>query len=124
MHAVAEQLEHIDSDLLIDRLDAFLGYPRTDPHGDPIPDRNGRIRSQPRELLATLKPHEQGRMVGVLDQQPSFFRHLKRLQLKRGHILRIVAISDYDRSMELVVNGKRRLVISHQTANHILVSRK
>lgn len=122
VHQVAEILEHVDSDLLINRLDAFLEYPRLDPHGDPIPDENGNLLPTGFRVLATLKPGHRAVMAGVTDQQPAFLKHLERLQLQRGTTLLVHGISEYDQSMDLLITDQHPVTISRQASQHILVS--
>ena len=72
VHEVAEQLEHVKSPELIQRLDAFLGYPKMDPHGDPIPDQNGEMQDNGGVILAKIKVDSCGLIVGVKDTSKSF----------------------------------------------------
>lgn len=76
VHDMAEQLEHVQGNDLVGRLDTFLGHPKFDPHGDPIPDAEGRWRSRPQSLLSTLKPGDRGVVTGVEDHTPTFLQYL------------------------------------------------
>ena len=67
VHEIAEQLEHIDSPILVKRLDEFLGYPKFDPHGDPIPDERGEFQAMPQITLSEMAPNQSGLLVGVKD---------------------------------------------------------
>ncbi|MCS6991819.1 MAG: metal-dependent transcriptional regulator [Chitinophagales bacterium] len=121
VHQVADLLEHVDSELLISRLDAYLGYPRLDPHGDPIPDAKGRMIPTGFLALAKLKPRMQGIVAGVADQQSAFLKHLERLGLHRGVNVLVTDVAAYDGSMQLLINQKQPVTISHTTAQNILV---
>ena len=76
VHEIAEQLEHIKSDELIQKLDLFLGHPDFDPHGDPIPDRNGYIKPTEKKLLSKLKKNQRGICVGVKESSATFLQYL------------------------------------------------
>ncbi len=105
VHEIAEQLEHIDSPELIDRLDKFLDYPSFDPHGDPIPDAKGKIKTGSRKLLSELKPGAQCRLVAVKDDSTAFLDYVNRLGLKINSLIEVVDTVDYDHSMHIVVDG-------------------
>ncbi|HSI90051.1 MAG TPA: metal-dependent transcriptional regulator, partial [Adhaeribacter sp.] len=76
VHEVAEELEHINSELMVRRLDEFLGYPKYDPHGDPIPTEDGHMIMKQQVLLAELEPGQAGSVMGVKDSQPIFLQYL------------------------------------------------
>lgn len=84
VHAEAENMEHAVSDLLIDRIDAFLKYPATDPHGDPIPRADGTVLAAPTVRLSEIQAGEEFRIERVLDQSPEFLRFLADTGLKPG----------------------------------------
>lgn len=81
VHDIAEQLEHIQSPLLIERLDLFLGKPRFDPHGDPIPDAKEQMKQVEKQLLEVLAQNKSGHVVGVRQSSASFLQHLERLNI-------------------------------------------
>jgi DtxR family Mn-dependent transcriptional regulator len=123
VHEVAEQLEHVDSDLLIEKLDHFLDHPKVDPHGDPIPAPNGQIVAIKFKKLCELKIKEQGKVSAVIEQQPSFLQHLDRLQIHVGTNLRVLDKVSYDGSMEIAVNRGATTSISYDIAKNILVAK-
>ena len=84
VHEVAEQLEHIKSQKLINELDAFLGHPKRDPHGDPIPDKEGNLQLIEKSLLSTLNKGEKGVCVGVDDSSSEFLRFFRQARSKVG----------------------------------------
>src|SRR5262245_27415751 len=125
VHAVAEQLEHISSDKLIERLDEFLGYPSADPHGDPIPDSNGKIPTQKSVLLSSLGENDKGVISGVVDHHPSFLKHLESIGLNVGTTVKVEVIADYDRSMNILTGNKKSPIhISNDIAKNLLVIKK
>jgi DtxR family Mn-dependent transcriptional regulator len=123
VHSVAEELEHVGSDLLIDKLDEFLGKPKHDPHGDPIPDAKGKFRAAPYRNLSVLKEKEKGRVSGVIDQSPSFLRHLDNLKIHLGVLIQVISLAEFDKSMSLELKGGTILHISHDIAKNILISK-
>ncbi len=121
VHMVAEQLEHINSDKLIEQIDKLLDYPKFDPHGDPIPDSKGRIETQKVKLLSGLKRKSSGIMKGVDDHDPSFLRYLDKEGLALGCRIQVTDIIEYDRSLKISVDNKKELYISHEVAKNILI---
>src|SRR5690606_22803548 len=89
VHEVAEQLEHIQSQKLIDKLDEFLGFPEFDPHGDPIPTASGELPSQSATTLIKAKTGKKQKIVGVKDTSTAFLTQLERFELKIGSIVTI-----------------------------------
>ncbi|HLP12021.1 MAG TPA: metal-dependent transcriptional regulator [Flavobacteriales bacterium] len=124
VHEIAEQLEHIQSDELIDKLDAFLGHPKFDPHGEPIPDAQGKVKNQKLKLLSECVTGSQCTITEVNDDSASFLQHLDKTGLKLGHELEIAEVVDYDKSLSVVINGKKNIFISQHIAKNILVTLK
>lgn len=89
VHEEAEQLEHAISENVLDRLDALLGHPETDPHGDPIPTRKGRLSSQVYATLATCVPERQLRIVRVVEQSAEFLHFAEQNGLQPGAALQV-----------------------------------
>jgi DtxR family Mn-dependent transcriptional regulator len=123
VHEVAEQLEHIQSEKLVRHLDNFLGKPKFDPHGDPIPDERGNIHSTKAIPLSEANNAQQVTICGVIDHQASFLQHLDKCGLSLGMKLKIKNTTDYDKSMDiLIMNTRQQLHISHDVAKNILVA--
>jgi DtxR family Mn-dependent transcriptional regulator len=122
VHPIAEQLEHIHSEPLIDRLDAYLDFPAVDPHGDPIPDKEGNISNRKQVLLSSLKPGERGTLTGVKDSTPVFLNYLDQLEIALGTELTVARVETYDGSMTLLRSGSR-VVISQQTAQNLSIKK-
>jgi DtxR family Mn-dependent transcriptional regulator len=121
VHEVAEQLEHIKSNHLIDKLDEFLGYPKADPHGDPIPDGKGKINIQPQAELGLLKAGYEGRIAAVKDSDSKLLRFLDKIGARPGARIRILEKEEYDESMEVTIEEKR-VFLSKEVAGNILVT--
>ena len=112
VHDVAEQLEHIKSEKLIDKLDDFLGNPTEDPHGDPIPNAQGKIEKIEKFLLSELKEHEKGICVGVKDTSSEFLKYLDKQQIALGSTIEIIAKETFDLSMKIKVDQKAMTISS------------
>ncbi|TAL60243.1 MAG: metal-dependent transcriptional regulator [Bacteroidetes bacterium] len=124
VHDIAEQMEHVQSEKLVQHIDKALNYPKFDPHGDPIPDTNGKmVLSKERSvLLADVKEGRQYMVTGVVDHSRSFLQLLDKSGIILGSKVRVKAVQPYDRSLSLLLNGKKNLFISNQIAKNILVS--
>ena len=121
VHDVAEELEHIKSTALVERLDEFLGFPKSDPHGDPIPDKNGRFAKTQFTKLIDLKIGDNGTITGVSQHSSAFLKHLEKLGLALGKQIEVNDVTDFDGSVEILVAGKQ-INISREVAKHILIS--
>lgn len=121
VHDVAEQLEHINSPRLIQKLDEFLDYPTVDPHGDPIPDSKGKIKSQPLISIDQVKANFQGKIVAVKDSDSNLLKYLDKIGARPGVKIKILGKEEYDESMELLV-GDHRVFISKEVSKNILVA--
>lgn len=121
VHEVAEQLEHINSIPLIEKLDEFLGFPKTDPHGDPIPDKHGKIKAVPQISLDQRKVGYHGRIVAVKDSDSHLLKYLDKIGARPGIKIKIMGIEDYDLSMEILLED-HRVFISKEVSQNILVT--
>ena len=120
VHDIAEQLEHIKSEKLINKLDDFLGNPTEDPHGDPIPDANGKIISTEKQLLSELTAHQKGFCVGVKDTSAEFLKFLDKQEIVLGSEIEILSKETFDLSLKINVDGKE-LTISNKIASNLFV---
>jgi DtxR family Mn-dependent transcriptional regulator len=120
VHDIAEQLEHIKSEQLINRLDDFLGNPTEDPHGDPIPDRNGQIIKVEKILLSDLKENQSGICVGVKDTSSEFLKYLDKQGIALGSTIEILAKEVFDSSLKIKIDGKE-VTISNKIATNLFV---
>lgn len=120
VHDVAEQLEHIHSEKLINELDAFLGHPKHDPHGDPIPDKDGNINFLEKELLSVVGVQSKAVCVGVKDTSSDFLRYLDKQGIALGKEITVLEKETFDNSMCIQINGNE-FTISQQVSNNIYV---
>lgn len=121
VHEIAEQLEHIRSPLLIEKLDEFLDFPKSDPHGEPIPDKNGKV-----QLPAQACLHEQplgymGNVVAVKDSDSNLLKYLNKIGAIPGKKIELIGKEQYDESLEIIID-KKKLNISKSVAQNILVA--
>ena len=124
VHNVAEQLEHIRSEKLIDELDAFLEFPTHDPHGDPIPDKDGNFNTIDKVPLSTLQENDQSKLLSVKDSSDEFLRYLDKRNIRIGDSIKVIQIEPYDRSIRIEINKKELMISEHVAENLYLKSIK
>ncbi len=122
IHELAEQLEHIESEKLMDKLDQFLGYPKFDPHGDPIPDKNGNIDHHKDETLSDLVVGDEGIIVGVKEHSADFLQYLDGVKLILGTRVVVKKRYDYDHSLIIDLGGEE-LMVSDQVSQKLFVKK-
>jgi DtxR family Mn-dependent transcriptional regulator len=122
VHEMAEEMEHISSEELIDRLDEFMGHPKHDPHGDPIPDCNGNFKSVELKPISALAVNQCGVISGVRDHTSPFLQYLEKQQLTIGKKITITDIIEYDHSVALKTETDKEIYISREVANNLLIS--
>ena len=123
VHEIAEQLEHIKSPTLVNRLDSYLGKPKFDPHGDPIPDANGEFREVNQTLIHQTNVGDSGIIVGVKDSSNDFLQYLDRIGLKLGVSVKIKDILSFDSSIELEMSSKKTLLISKEVSKNLYITK-
>jgi len=121
VHDVAEELEHISSRELINRLDDFMGNPKYDPHGDPIPDRHGNFKAHELKPVSSLEVNKEGVISGVRDHSPAFLQYLEKTGLIIGKKIKVAEINTYDHSVILQTEEKR-VHVSREVANNLLIA--
>lgn len=121
VHDTAEQLEHVNSPPLIDKLDEFLGFPKFDPHGDPIPNKDGEFTARFTQQLTSCKPGDTVIVSGVKEDGPVFLQYLDRIGMHIGASISVSETIPFDNSLILKVEG-REVVLSGEFAKQILVS--
>jgi DtxR family transcriptional regulator, Mn-dependent transcriptional regulator len=121
VHEVAEDLEHVSNKKLIDKLDEFLGFPRVDPHGDPIPDANGRIEVSKKICLTELPLNIQAVVNNVSDQSSEILELLEHKKIAIGTKLEIKKRFEFDQSLEIKIGRQPAFTISKQLAENIFV---
>lgn len=122
VHDIAEQLEHIQSDILVQKLDEFLGYPRFDPHGDPIPDPVGMMYPKNQKAIHDLEMGQSGCVCGVDDSSPLLLKYLSKMDISINTLIQIIDRVEYDGSVEIQIDGTRKVVISKDMAKNIYIS--
>ena len=120
VHDVAEQLEHIKSPKLINELDLFLGFPKMDPHGDPIPDKDGNFQKIEKRLLSSLEVNQFGICIGVNDSSSEFLKYLDKHTISLGQQIRVLSKESFDKSITILIQNKE-ISISHKIANNIYI---
>jgi DtxR family Mn-dependent transcriptional regulator len=120
VHDIAEQLEHIKSEKLINKLDDFLGNPTEDPHGDPIPNAEGQILKIDKRLLSELVENQSGICVGVKDTSSEFLKYLDKQEIALGSKIEILGKESFDLSLRIKVNGTN-LTISNKIASNLYI---
>ena len=120
VHDIAEQLEHIKSEKLINKLDDFLGNPTEDPHGDPIPDANGRIIKVEKQLLSEFEKNQVGICVGVKDTSSDFLKYLDKQEIALGSQIEIIEKESFDSSFRIRV-GTKEITISNKIASNLYI---
>ena len=121
VHNLAEQLEHIESDDLEKRLEAFLGFPSVDPHGDLIPDKDGRIKKIKTQPLTEAPLEKKLTIMALGDSSDEFLKYLNKVGLTIGDTIEISDIEDFDKSVTLIYK-KKSIVLSNAAASNLLVN--
>lgn len=120
VHEIAEELEHIQSDTLINKLDVFLGHPKFDPHGDPIPNAQGRYTLRSQLPLTDLHEGQEGTLIGVREDSDAFLKNLTEKGLTPGTMIRVITHDAYDQTLRIAV-GQQEMSLSGQVARNILI---
>ena len=121
VHDLAEQLEHIESDDLVKRLEIFLGFPSADPHGDPIPDENGKIKKIKTQALTEAPLKKKLTVIALGNSSDEFLKYLDKMGLAIGDTLVISDIEDFDNSVT-ILHKKKSLTLSKEVASSLLVA--
>ncbi len=120
VHEIAEQLEHVQSDKLINRLEEFLCFPERDPHGELIPDKSGNIQPTLKTLLSELQPGEKGILISVKNSSKEFLQYLDTLKIIIGAKLTVVSKNAFDHSMCIKLEH-REIHISQSVSNNLYI---
>jgi DtxR family transcriptional regulator, Mn-dependent transcriptional regulator len=122
VHDIAEQLEHIQSKLLIKRLDEFLGYPLFDPHGDPIPNEQGEFLQKDKTPLSEAAIGPANIVVGLKETSSLFLQYLDKTGIYIGARIRIMERIEFDASLEIQIDSKKTVIISNEVSKNIYVT--
>ena len=120
VHEIAEELEHIKSEALINKLDEFLEFPDFDPHGDPIPNANGVIKKVNKLLLSEAVLNTEYKCVGVKDSSSDFLKYLDKQKIALGSKIKVKEKESFDDTL-LVEIDSRELTLSNKIANNLYV---
>lgn len=121
VHEIAEQLEHVNSPLLVQRLDDFLGNPKVDPHGDPIPDIHGNFQSGPKILLSEMITNEVGVIIGVTDDDPKLLQYLDKVKIRLGLKILVLDKIEFDGSIQIQYEEEPPLFLSATISQHLTI---
>ena len=120
VHEIAEELEHIKSEVLINKLDAFLDFPTFDPHGDPIPNADGEIKKINKLLLSDSELNKEYQCVGVKDSSSNFLQYLDKQKIALGSKITVKEKESFDDTL-LVEIDSREMTLSNKIANNLYV---
>jgi len=123
VHTIAEELEHISNEKLIEKLDKYLKYPKVDPHGDPIPNKDGKIDMKPKTKLSKLEIKDKCIVSNVNDEDGNLLEYLNKIKINIGSNIKIFDIVDFDKSLEIEVDSRNKIFISNRVAENILVTK-
>jgi len=121
VHEIAEQLEHIKSEKLINKLDDFLENPTHDPHGDPIPDKNGNYTTLKSKSILEFEIGNQGVLISVKDSSDVFLKYLNKNELALGDMIKVVDFEPFDESFTIETKSKT-MIISKNVAENLYLS--
>ena len=123
VHKIAEELEHITNEKLIDKLDKYLKYPKIDPHGDPIPNKDGKINIKPKIKLSNLLINNKCIVSKVNDEDGNLLEYLNKIKIHIGSKIKVFDIIEFDKSIEIEIDSKNKVFISNRVAKNILVTK-
>jgi len=123
VHEIAEQIEHLQSPAFFEKMDALLGHPTTDPHGSPIPDKNGKMEWLQYEKLSNCKPGDTVKLSAVLQTSDEFLKFLNSRELKLGQKIKVKRIEKFDSSITVSYGKKTDEMLSHTVSERLLVER-
>ena len=121
VHPIAEQLEHIQSDELVDKLDAFLNYPKFDPHGDPIPSADGKYTLRNQKILCQCDKGFIGAVVGVKEHSKAFLQYLDTIKISLGTKIHIIEKLDYDQSVKAIIDDTTEILLNSSATSKIFL---
>ena len=121
VHDIAEQIEHIKSESFFDRMDELLGFPKTDPHGSPIPDKNGKIIKQNYKTLSEIVENKKVSLAALKDSSFELLDYLNKKNLKLGDTLHVLSVEPFDQSLSILLPDSREITMTHQVCSCLLV---
>lgn len=124
VHDIAEQIEHIQSPVFFEKMDELLGYPKIDPHGSPIPDRDGKIVLKSYDKLSDCKVGERVRFLAVINTSSEFLKFLNSREMRLGLKIKIKSIEAFDKSMVVSYGKRQNEALSHIVCERLLVKKE
>lgn len=124
VHDIAEQLEHIESEELTNKLEEFLGFPKFDPHGDPIPNKQGVFPSRDNQKLSEVNAETIVIITGVEDHSTSFLHFLNEMEIELGTELSIRTKNEFDNSIIVINQQQQKFTLSHKVASNLYIKQK
>lgn len=121
VHPIAEQIEHIHSSVFFEKMDELLGYPKFDPHGSPIPDKNGKMEWLSFRALNNCTVGSQVILAAVLDSSEDFLKFLNAKAIKLNDSILVIDVEEYDGSMTLQIGQQKNIVLSAMVCEKLLV---
>lgn len=121
IHEIAEQMEHIKDEDLVERLDKFLGFPEYDPHGDPIPKSNGQLPNAVKTLLSEIEIGKTSKVAAVKDTTTVFLQYLQQLSVNIGTKIKIIDKIAFDNSLKIQIGKDVKTIVSKKFAESLLV---
>ena len=121
VHEIAEQVEHINSAIFFERMDELMGHPTIDPHGSPIPDKNGRVARKSYDKLSDGKAGQSMKLAALTHASPEFLEFLNNKELRLGVRLKIVLVEAFDQSMVVSYPNHPGETLSHTVCERLLV---
>ena len=123
VHDIAEELEHINSNKLIDKLDEYLGYPKFDPHGDPIPNHEGKFTLRHQVSLSDMNEGESGQVIGVKIHDTPFLEHLNEIGIQLNTNMQVIEKKEYDQTRLVLIGKNMKTHISEKVASQLLMKK-
>ncbi len=120
VHEIAEQVEHIESPAFFDRMDELMDFPRADPHGSPIPDKEGRIATQTNKRLNECSPGTEVVLRALGESSKEFLEFLDSRGLTLGSRMKVISMSAFDNSVQVAIEGKNES-LSTKVSERLLV---
>ena len=123
VHEIAEELEHIQSADLVERLDKFLGHPKYDPHGDPIPDEDGNFATRQQRMLSEFAIDHEGVVVGVGEHSKPFLQYLDKIGIELGSNIKVIEKFEFDDSVKILLDKNKELTVTNKVAHNLFLQK-
>lgn len=124
VHDIAEQIEHIQSPVFFEKMDELLGYPKVDPHGSPIPDKNGKVVWKEYNKLSDCKVGEAVKLAAVINTSSGFLKFLNTREMRLGLKIKIKSIEEFDKSITVSYGKHQAEALSNIVCERLLVEKE